>query len=66
MAKGRSRSIHWEPVSAGQEYCYVRETRTGWGWSGELNPGESMRKVLAKFGTNPYQASGRLKCLGDP
>lgn len=31
MAKGRSRSIHWEPGSAGQEYCYVRETRIGMG-----------------------------------
>ena len=31
MAKGRSRSIHWEPGSAGQEYRYVREMRIGMG-----------------------------------
>lgn len=31
----------------------------------ELNSGDFMRKVLTKFGTNPSQAPGRLRYLGD-
>lgn len=40
--------------------------RCGWGWGrkGEMNPRDSMREVLTKFGTDPPQAQGNPTEMG--